>query len=118
LRVMAEYRSSGVWVAEQVGLFRHGMVRHSTLSLPDDLAAQFDDWITWYWQRRNDKFDTASFNAKGLELARALKRHVGPETEVVFAPESEDGGLLPEHLVEAEPHLRPALNTNETPGSG
>jgi hypothetical protein len=99
LRVMAEYGSSGVWAAEQIGPFRHGMVRHSTLSLPDDLAARFEAWITRYWQRRESEFDTALFNAEGLELARALKRHVGPQTEVVFAPEAEDGGLLPEQVV-------------------
>lgn len=109
LRVMADYGSSGVWTAEQVGPFRHGMVSHSALSLPDDLAARFNAWIAWYWQRRDAAFSTAPFNAEGLKLARGLKRHVGPQTEVVFAPEAEDGGLLPEQVVEAAPD--PACDT-------
>ena len=107
LRVMAEYGSSGVWLAEPVGPFRHGMIGHARLGLPDDLAARFDAWIARYWQRREAGFDTAAFNVEGLELARALKRHVGPNTEVVFAPEAEDGGLLPEQVVETEPGAAP-----------
>jgi hypothetical protein len=112
LRVMDEYGSSGVWAAEQVGPFRRGMVRHSTLSLPHDLATRFNAWIGRYWLRREAGFDTASFNSEGLELAQAIEHHVGPETEVVFTPEAEDGGLLPEQLVKAEPLSR-LRNTNK-----
>jgi hypothetical protein len=107
LRVMADFGSSGIWVAEPVGPFRHSMVRHSRLGLPEDMAARFEAWIARYWHRREAAFDTAGFNAEGLELARALKQHVGAGTEVVFAREAEDGGLLTEQVVEAEPGATP-----------
>ncbi len=101
LRIMAEYGSSGIWAAEPVGPFRHGMLSHGELGLTVQLAARFDTWIDRYWQRLDDEFDAILFNAEGLELALELKRHVGPATEVVFAPESEDGGLEPDRVVEA-----------------
>jgi hypothetical protein len=103
LRVMAEYGSSGIWVAEPVGPFRHGMVGYTRLRLSADLAARFTAWIERYWHRLNDEFDTKAFNSEGLALAFALKRHVGPDTEVVFAPESEEGGLEPERIIDASP---------------
>jgi hypothetical protein len=99
IRVMAEYGSSGIWATEPVGPFRHGMLRYSRLGLPDDMVARFEVWIEKFWQRKNDAFDVVSFNAEGLELARSLKRHLGPETEVVFAPEAENGGLDPEQVI-------------------
>ncbi len=103
LRVMADYGSSGIWGATPVGPFRHGMVGYSRPRLPADLVARFEAWIEWYWQRLDGGFEAAPFNAEGLELARALKRHVGPDTEVVYAPEAEDGGLEPEQVIDAEP---------------
>jgi hypothetical protein len=99
LRVMAEYDSSGIWAAEPVGLFRHGMVGHARLGLPPELASRFDAWIESYWRRLDGSLDLESFNAEGLELAQALKRHVGSDTEVVFALES-DEGLRPEQVVD------------------
>jgi hypothetical protein len=77
------------------------MVEYARLGLSADLASRFEAWIAGYWQRLDGAFEAAPFNAEGLELARALKRHVGPSTEVVFAPEAEDGGLGPEQVIEA-----------------
>ena len=98
LRVMAEYGSSGIWVAEPFGPFRHGMVEHRKLGLPADLAARFAAWIEEYWARAEGRpLNVAAFNDEGRSLAIALKRFVGPNTRVVFEPELEDGGLgLPE----------------------
>lgn len=100
LRVMAEYGSSGIWVAEQTGLFRHGMVEHATLALPPALAARFDAWIDAYTEGLERPLDDVAFNAEGMSLARALKAHCGAATEVVYAGERRDGGLLPEERVE------------------
>jgi hypothetical protein len=97
---MAEYGSSGIWAAQAVGPFRHGMVGYAALRLPADLAARFGAWIEGYWRRREDAVEVERFNAEGLALARALKRHVGPGTEVVYAPEAADGGLSPEQIIE------------------
>lgn len=102
LRVMAEYGSSGIWVAEQTGLFRHGMVEHATLALPPALAARFDAWIEAYTEGLQRPLDDVAFNAEGVSLARALKAHCGAATEVVYAGERPDGGLLPEQRVEAD----------------
>lgn len=100
LRVMAEYGSSGVWVAEACGPFRHGMIEHKRLSLPDGLAQRFAAWIERYWAVLDHRpFDVESFNAEGRSLAVALKAFVGAETEVVFEPETAEGGLgVPETI--------------------
>ena len=107
LRVMAEYESSGIWVIEQVGPFRHSGVDYDWLSLPPELAEQFRRWIITYWayydQAMFDEeypefkgfiFDTESFNQEGRELAHQLKAHLGPECYVEFQPESNEGGGL------------------------
>jgi hypothetical protein len=101
LRVMAEYSSSGIWAAEPFGLFRHGMVGYARLGLPADLAARFAAWIEKYWRRLDGGLDLVAFNVEGLELARALKRHVGASTEVVFAPESDEPGLRGDQIIDA-----------------
>jgi hypothetical protein len=103
LRVMAEYESSEIWAVEQMGPFRHGMVSYARLGLPTELAARFASWIESYLQRLNGgHFEASAFNAEGLALAQALKQHVGAATEVVFAPEAEDGGLLAEQVIDPE----------------
>ena len=101
LRVMAEYGSSGIWVAEPLGPFRHGMVEHKKLGLPDDLALRFAAWIEAYWARADHRpLDVPAFNAEGRALATALKRFVGPDTQVVYEPELEDEGLGPPEIIE------------------
>jgi hypothetical protein len=102
LRVMAEYASSGIWVAEPMGLFRHGMIEHKGLGLPDQLAASFAAWIERYWGRLQNGFDIMAFNTEGRALAVALKAFVGADTEVVFQAEVEDGGLRAEETVQAQ----------------
>lgn len=97
---MAEYASSSIWAMQSVGLFRHGMVSHGRLQLPPDLRGQFEAWIEKYWENLEPNFDVASFNAEGLELATALKRLLGVDVRVVFAPEDENNGLGEERLIE------------------
>lgn len=97
---MAEYGSSGIWVAESVGPFRHGMIGHKRLGLPDDLTARFTAWIMRYWARRDDGFDVGAFNAEGRTLALALKFFVGARTEVLFEAEAEDGELSAPEVIE------------------
>jgi hypothetical protein len=91
LRVMAEYTSSGIWVTEPHGVFRHGMVSHQALGLPLDLSTQFNDWIESYWGTLDDTLNVEQFNHRGKLLARALKRHVGKTTKVLFVYEACDG---------------------------
>ena len=101
LRVMAEYGSSGIWVIEQVGPFRHGMISHVSLGLPQELARRFDQWINDYDARLADmvpeyahmEFDAEEFNRIGRALARELKTLTGPEGYVEFLPELQDGGM-------------------------
>ena|SRR5689334_1042564 len=95
LRVMAEYGSSGIWVVEPHGPFRHGMVEHRRLGLPEELAAGFRQWIEDYWKVLDQTvtFDVAQFNNKGRRLAESLKRHVGQATRVLLALEGPDGAL-------------------------
>jgi hypothetical protein len=90
LRVMAEYDSSGIWVIEQVGPFRHSDVDYNWLGLPPNLAGRFKRWIITYWayydQAMFDEeypefngfvFDIDTFNQEGRELAYRLKAHMG-----------------------------------------
>jgi hypothetical protein len=101
LRVMAEYGSSGVWVVKPFGPFRHGMIGHKKLGLPDDLARGFREWIDKYWRVLDAPahFDAESFNLEGRRLAQALKAFVGSETDVVYSPISQDNKLEVEEQV-------------------
>jgi hypothetical protein len=87
LRVMADYGSSGIWVVEPVGPFRHGMIEHQDLRLPPDLARRFTAWINDYWQARDSQFDKSKFITVGRELARELKAFVGTGVRVFYAAE-------------------------------
>ncbi len=102
LRVMADYGSSGIWVVKSFGPFRHGMIKHRSLGLPDELARGFREWIDQYWKilDAHADFDSVAFNVEGRRLARALKEHVGSGTEVLFAPIGPDNGLEVEEQVE------------------
>lgn len=98
---MADYGSSGIWGRSDSGPFRSGEVAHEALGLPAELARDFDAWIKSCWMNyeASERFDRVVFNARGLALAQALKRHVGPEIEIVFVPEVEDGGRRVEQIV-------------------
>jgi hypothetical protein len=100
---MADYGSSGIWVAEPCGPFRHGMISYSSLGLPTPLTTRFEAWIAHYWKRIDDPaaFDCQSFNATGRLLARDLKAFVGRDTRVLFVTEDPAGGLGPEEEVDA-----------------
>lgn len=108
LRVMAEYDSSGIWVIGQIGPFRHGMISHTDLGLPPELARRFDQWIEYYDARLADtvpeyahlEFNAEEFNRMGRALARELKALVGPECYVEFLPELQDGGMGNAEVVE------------------
>jgi hypothetical protein len=100
LRVMAEYGSSGIWVDETIGPFRHGMISYKKLGLPKELSSRFTAWIERYWARSKDGFDAVAFNKEGRSLAVALKSFVGPDTEVVFEGEAPEGGLLAPEIIE------------------
>ena len=91
LRVMAEYGSSGIWVVEPTGPFRHGMIEHQALRLPSELAGRFAAWIDDYWQVLDapDQFDKSKFVATGRKLARDLKAFVGSEVRVLYAAEGD-----------------------------
>jgi len=91
---MADYGSSGIWVIETIGPFRHGMVWYESLGIPADLSDRFKAWIAAYWQRlEEDKFKVREFNALGRRLAMELKGFFGPDTYVEFIPETPNGGL-------------------------
>jgi hypothetical protein len=96
LRVMAEYASSGIWVMEAVGPFRHGMIKHASLKLPESLSRRFDDWIKWYYDILGFDgavFDVDAFNAEGLRLATDLKIFLGSDVYVELIPEAKAGEL-------------------------
>lgn len=99
---MAEYGSSGIWVAKPVGPFRHGIIDHKRLGLSDELEERSRAWIDRYWARLHDNFDAKAFNTEGRALAVELKSFVGQETEVVYEGEAEDGGLLPPEIIDRE----------------
>ena len=85
LEVMAEYESSGIWVTEDIGPFRHGMIEHRDLNVPQDLAAKFNSWIAKYYTViDNPSFDYDSFNEVGRQLARQLQEVLGADTEVTY----------------------------------
>jgi hypothetical protein len=97
---MAEYGTSGIWADDPIGPFRHGMVRHSDLALPTELASAFDAWIDRYWSRKRWTLaDNESFNQTGRTLAKQLKEFMGEATSVSFQPELWPRGLGPEELL-------------------
>lgn len=75
--------------------FRHGMLEHHRLKLPQVLSDAFALWIRRYEdENMQDGFDTASFNAEGLRLATLLKQHLGPDRHVEYQGEERDGSVL------------------------
>lgn len=95
LRVMADHGSSGIWVIEPTGPFRHYGVGNARLALSQDLADRFEHWIGTYelLLTAPEEFDYRAFNAEGRLLAESLKQHVGSATYVEFQAETAEGGL-------------------------
>ena len=94
VRVMAEYYSSGLWLIEPVGSFRHGGIGGKALGLPPELLHGFEEWIeTYNGLIEAESFDYAIFNETGRELARELKTFLGVESYVEFVPEDENDGI-------------------------
>jgi hypothetical protein len=103
IRVMADYGSSGIWgfSDNQSKAFRHGMLEHSDLKLPDTLCKQFEKWIHEYEKYNlEDKLNRKKFNENGLKLAKSLKDHLGEDVYVEFQGESKDGGVLESVLIQ------------------
>jgi hypothetical protein len=100
LRVMAEYASSGIWIIEKLGYFRHGMIGYSSLKLSPELAIRFEQWIELYWGMLEDNLDIDEFNQVGRKLARELKTHIGQSGYVEFIPELATGGLGEREIIE------------------
>jgi hypothetical protein len=92
LRVMADYCSSGIWAIGKVGCFRHGMIEHSSLKLPPNLAQRFEQWIELYDENSAANFNLYRFNDIGRGLAQDLKNYLGTGS-IEFIPESMDGGI-------------------------
>lgn len=93
LRVMADYSSSGIWVMEPVLGFRHGMIDCRSLGLPEELSNRFKDWIEMYDNNLNEKdLKLEEFDRIGLQLAKDLKKFLGPETYVEYEPEKSSSG--------------------------
>lgn len=88
LRVMADYKSSGIWIMEEVlPGFRHGMISHEALNLPKELSDKFNKWIEtkWTWlSKKPSKEEVEEFNRVGSQLAQELKKFLGPEYYVEF----------------------------------
>ncbi len=97
LRVMAEHASSGIWGIGQVGPFRHGMVSHSRLKLPQLLSARFNSWIEMY---ETGTADVEEFNKCGIQLARDLKVFLGPTVYIEYQGERPDGGLAESQIID------------------
>jgi hypothetical protein len=94
-RVMAEYASSGIWAIGGKGPFRHGMVEHSSLKLPPETCDRFLKWIQTYEDALQGGLkNVQEFNATGLDLAKELKKHLGPNVYVEYQGERPDGGIL------------------------
>lgn len=91
-RVMAEYSSSGIWGNTEAGPFRHLMIPHKLINLPSDLSARFNKWIEMY-ENGLPQSQTEEFNKTGLQLARDLKKFLGPNASVEYQGETAQGML-------------------------
>lgn len=88
LRVWPEWGSSGIWAPPYPGARTSGgLVDYRYLPLPPDLVERFQAWQALY----NDsppggdiELDFDQFNATGENLARDLKRCVGPRVYVEY----------------------------------
>lgn len=90
--VAAEYASSGIWGIDpddpdgpSPGASREA------LGFPEELNRALDAWIEWYcgYCERPESFDLEGFNSRGRQLALEVKRFLGAEIRVFYAPESD-----------------------------
>ena len=87
LEVRGEYFSSGIWTRRAAGLLRGKMLSHGDLALPEELAAQFTEWLRRHdLHGRKPGFNLVTFDAMGSALARGLQDLVGPSTRVRYTP--------------------------------
>lgn len=98
---MPDYGSSGIWVNEPAGPFRHSMIAHDTLGLDKALSERFEAWIRQYWLVLDapEQLDVQGFNEEGRELAKELKRQAGGSTEIRYVPLTDDGGLAEDEII-------------------
>jgi len=86
LEVRGEYFSSGIWTRRAAGLLRGKMLSHEDLGLPEELAAQFTEWLRRHdLHGRKPGFNVVTFDAMGSVLARGLQDLVGPSSHVRYA---------------------------------
>lgn len=91
LRVMADYASSGIWVMEQTGPFRHGMIEYSELGISQELSNDFGNWIIGYDRALEGKLDVDKFDKTGMSLAIRLKQEL-PDVKVFYWHENRELG--------------------------
>lgn len=88
VRLMADYSSDGVWNESGAMMDRDDLP--VSQSLKDDIAAWCRDYETSQFYLGADErtvvFDTASFNARGVELTNRLRSEL-PTWTVVHRPE-------------------------------
>ena len=86
LRVWPEWCSSGIWAPPYPGSRRSGgMVDYQYLPIPADVVARFQEWQAEYDNSPPCgpvELDWDSFSKTAEELARDLKRCVGPRIYV------------------------------------
>lgn len=91
LRVMADYSSSGIWIIEQAGPFKHSMANYSDLGISEKLSNAFEKWITEYDKALEGKLDKQLFDKTGRDLALDLKKEL-PDVQVFYYHENRDLG--------------------------
>lgn len=92
LRVMAEYKSSALFVVEPAELV--GEVSHQSLSLSKELSDALYDWIATYdsWLNWDDPFNSPpvptsveqAFFERGRELTQLVQAELGSSVVVKF----------------------------------
>ena len=91
-RVMAYHNSSGVYKLGPEGSSTQIMISHDMLKLPPELVTRFELWIRLFENRRKTNYE--EFRAMGLNLARELKRFLGPDVYVEYRGDSPEGTLM------------------------
>jgi hypothetical protein len=88
LRVWPEWCSSGIWSPPYPGSrSAGGMVDYQNLPLRADLVGRFEAWQAVYDESPpcgSVDLDWDDFNRVGMELARELKRSLGPRVYVEY----------------------------------